>query len=121
MLDQGHLCPGTSNVPIYWNYDHALRLYPLPDTLILGGSNCQEFHEIYHDVDIIHPGTFGKNGTYAATNNNRHNSVTTAKMPNYDDYDSDDDIDNGNLDGDDHHPSVHFHNVKHALNDDERK
>lgn len=32
LCDQSHLCPLPVTVkPIYWNYDHAMRLYPLPD------------------------------------------------------------------------------------------
>lgn len=33
ILGQGHLMP---QAPIYWNYDHALHLYPLPDLLLMG-------------------------------------------------------------------------------------
>lgn len=32
VCDQSHLCPLPVTVkPIYWNFDHAMRLYPLPD------------------------------------------------------------------------------------------
>jgi len=61
ILQQGHLMP-VVNAPIFWNYDHALRLYPLPDALILGGSGEEE--EIFGGCSIIHPGTFSKNGTF---------------------------------------------------------
>ena len=34
MLDLGHLCPLPITVqPLYWDYDHAMRLYPLPDVV----------------------------------------------------------------------------------------
>ena len=64
ILHQGHLMP-VANAPIYWNYDHALRLYPLPDALIMGGSASGEEYEIYEDCDAIHPGSFSKDGTYS--------------------------------------------------------
>lgn len=65
LLDQGHLLP-TAGAPIYWNYDHALRLYPLPDGLILGSSDVsQPFHEVYGGVDVIHPGSFAARGELA--------------------------------------------------------
>lgn len=64
LLDQGHLLP-IANAPIYWNYDHALRLYPLPDALILGSSDSAAFHEVYGGVDAIHPGSFAKQGEFA--------------------------------------------------------
>lgn len=67
ILDQGHLLP-VARVPIYWNYDHALRLYPLPDALVMGGSthsdDHKELYERYENCDSIHPGSFSKNGTY---------------------------------------------------------
>ena len=65
ILDQGHLVPSSANVPIFWNYDHALCLYPLPDVLVLGGdNNNQGFHEVYGDCNIIHPGSICE-GNYA--------------------------------------------------------
>ena len=43
-LSQGHLSPSSSSqqaastscAPIYWNYDHSMTLYPLPDLMIVG-------------------------------------------------------------------------------------
>ena len=64
LLDQGHLLP-LAGAPIYWNYDHAMSLYPLPDTLVLGSSDSSAFHEIYGSVDVIHPGSFAKHGDFA--------------------------------------------------------
>jgi DNA polymerase epsilon subunit 2 len=64
LLDQGHLLP-LSGAPIYWNYDHALRLYPLPETLILGSSDSDAFYEVYGGVDVLHPGSFAKQGEFA--------------------------------------------------------
>jgi DNA polymerase epsilon subunit 2 len=37
LLSQAHLCPLPLHVrPVYWQHDHALQLYPLPDVIILG-------------------------------------------------------------------------------------
>ncbi len=34
ILDQGHLCPlPLTSRPIHWAFDHALRLYPMPDVV----------------------------------------------------------------------------------------
>ena len=41
MLSQGHLLPHAT--PTYWNYDHAMGLYPLPDLLLLGGLGEESF------------------------------------------------------------------------------
>jgi len=43
-LRQGHLSPSSSSqqaastacAPIYWNYDHAMTVYPLPEVLLVG-------------------------------------------------------------------------------------
>jgi DNA polymerase epsilon subunit 2 len=39
ILSQGHIMP---QAPIYWNYDHAMHLYPLPDLLLLGLEEGEE-------------------------------------------------------------------------------
>lgn len=39
LLHQAHLSPLPQPIrPTYWNYDHSLRLYPLPHALIIGDS-----------------------------------------------------------------------------------
>mmetsp|Transcript_8307 Transcript_8307/g.12741 ORF Transcript_8307/g.12741 Transcript_8307/m.12741 type:complete len:600 (-) Transcript_8307:190-1989(-) len=60
IMDQGHLCPVSStSCPIYWQYDHALRMYPLPDAVILG--DCvDQFFETYAECDAINPGSFSE-------------------------------------------------------------
>lgn len=67
ILDQGHLVP-VSGVPMYWNYHHALQLYPVPDCLVLGGdsSSCPKgFYETYGGCTVVHPGSMGSSGSYA--------------------------------------------------------
>jgi DNA polymerase epsilon subunit 2 len=70
ILDQGHLMP-VAGVPIYWNHDQALRLYPLPDVLVLGGDSSssqqhqQQFHEVYGGCHVIHPGSMATRSSYA--------------------------------------------------------
>lgn len=64
ILDQGHLVP-VAGVPIYWNYDEALRLYPLPHNLILGGDASESYQEDYQDCRIVHPGSLAQRGDYA--------------------------------------------------------
>ena len=55
LLDQGHLCPFPR--PTYWQFDHAMRLYPLPDALILG-ERVDQFYENYAECDVVNPGNF---------------------------------------------------------------
>jgi DNA polymerase epsilon subunit 2 len=57
ILDQGHLLP-FPNQPLYWNYDSSLRLYPIPDAIILGGGGqTVPFHEVYGGCNVVHPGS----------------------------------------------------------------
>jgi len=60
MMDQGHLCPvPSSSLPIYWNYDHLLRLYPPPSAVILGDKSAERYFETYgDDCDFLNPGPF---------------------------------------------------------------
>ena len=58
MLDQGHLCPLPMPFnPIYWQYDHSLRLYPLPDAVVVG-DRVEQYYETYADCDAMNPGSF---------------------------------------------------------------
>jgi len=61
LLDQGHLSPLPT--PIYWQYDHALRLYPLPDAVILG-DRVDQFFENYSSCDCINPGPFSNDFSF---------------------------------------------------------
>jgi len=61
MLDQAHLTPlPLMSQPIFWQYDHALRLYPLPDALIVAdNSSVPAYCRTYRDCSVVHPGSFG--------------------------------------------------------------
>lgn len=60
LLSQAHLCPLPLHVrPVYWRYDHALRLYPLPDLVVLG-DKCDPFTDTQDDCTITNVGSFVK-------------------------------------------------------------
>ncbi|KAI9311856.1 DNA polymerase alpha/epsilon subunit B-domain-containing protein [Dichotomocladium elegans] len=62
IIDQGHLCPlPLSTRPVYWAYDHALRLYPLPHALVLA-DQCEPFGITYEGTHCISPNSFSKSG-----------------------------------------------------------
>jgi DNA polymerase epsilon subunit 2 len=63
VVDQGHLLP-VAKEPIYWNFDHSMRLYPLPDAIVLGGSSAAEEQQVYDGCDAAHLGSFSKKGSY---------------------------------------------------------
>ena len=55
VISQSHLCPLPLHVlPIYWAFDHTLRLYPLPDVVI-----CADKHDAYvetqSDCFVVNP------------------------------------------------------------------
>ena len=59
MLNQGHLCPvPLSECLIYSHNDHALRLHPVPDTIVLGDGGTERYSENYGDCDVMNPGSF---------------------------------------------------------------
>ena len=45
LLQQSHLCPVPLEAqPVFWNLDHALHLYPIPDVLVLADrAPCASF------------------------------------------------------------------------------
>lgn len=62
LLDQGHVCP-FPGTPVYWQHDHALRLYPLPDAVVLG-DRVSQYHENYAGCDAVNPGRFDKDFSF---------------------------------------------------------
>lgn len=64
VVHQGHLCPLPLSVqPLYWEHDHALRLCPLPDVLILGESRERYEHtHLATGMQMLNPGPFHKDG-----------------------------------------------------------
>ncbi|KAL7578130.1 hypothetical protein ACA910_012577 [Epithemia clementina (nom. ined.)] len=82
MLDQGHLVPGgcAGLAPIYWNYDHALRLYPLPTGLVVGMESCEGamtstgglLDQTYGGCRVVVPGSLGHAGQYAVVHPTTH-------------------------------------------------
>ena len=67
VFDQGHLVP-VAGTPIYWNYNHALSLYPLPDCLVLSSSGSghmdEGYTERYCDCRVVVPGSMARQGSY---------------------------------------------------------
>jgi hypothetical protein len=67
MLSQGHLM--MAQAPTYWNYDHALGFYPLPDLLLLGLYKGEALEYSKLNCHVVAPGagwakvTLGKQQT----------------------------------------------------------
>jgi DNA polymerase epsilon subunit 2 len=68
LLDQAHLVPlplVQSN--ILWEFDHTLRLYPLPDAVFVGGEG-QAFEKAYMDCQFCSVGPFHQEASFYAYN-----------------------------------------------------
>ncbi|GAQ80362.1 DNA polymerase epsilon subunit B2 [Klebsormidium nitens] len=64
VLQQSHLCPLPLQVqPIFWEYDHALRLYPLPDVLVLA-DRAEQKEFVYENVVCFNPGSFANDSSF---------------------------------------------------------
>ena len=46
--------------PIFWNYDHVMRLYPLPD-LVVVADKWHAFDHTHAECTIMNPGSFPTN------------------------------------------------------------
>eukprot|EP00873_Tetraselmis_striata_P041547 jgi/Tetstr1/461811/TSEL_006893.t1 len=58
VLQQSHLCPLPLNQqPVYWQYDHAMHLFPLPHLLVLADGGGQA-HTSFSGCKCVTPGSF---------------------------------------------------------------
>jgi len=61
LVCQAHLSPLPLHVvPIYWNYDHVMRLYPLPDLVVVADKQRAYTHT-HSDCTVISPVIISKN------------------------------------------------------------
>ncbi|XP_057162352.1 DNA polymerase epsilon subunit 2 isoform X2 [Ursus arctos] len=62
ILSQGHLTPLPLYVsPVYWAYDYALRVYPVPDLLVIA-DRYDPFTATNTECLCINPGSFPRSG-----------------------------------------------------------
>ncbi|XP_051981220.1 DNA polymerase epsilon subunit 2 isoform X1 [Xyrauchen texanus] len=62
ILSQGHLTPLPLYVcPVYWAYDYALRVYPVPDVIVFA-DKYDPFNISNTDCLCINPGSFPRSG-----------------------------------------------------------
>jgi DNA polymerase epsilon subunit 2 len=64
ILDQAHLSPLTMLArPVYWRYDHALQLHPLPHCVILA-DRYPPFEHSYVQCKVVNPGSFAADASF---------------------------------------------------------
>jgi DNA polymerase epsilon subunit 2 len=64
VMEQAHLCPlPITNRPIYWNYDHSLRLYPLPHVLVLADT-VDQYDFNFEQCHSFNPGCFSSDYSF---------------------------------------------------------
>ena len=62
ILDQSHLSPlPQSTRPTLWEYDHALRLYPMPTAVVLA-DKYERYELTYEGCHVFNPGRFVSGG-----------------------------------------------------------
>ena len=62
LISQAHLCPlPLHSRPRYWTYDHALRLYPLPDLIVIG-DKYDSYAVNDQQCTVTNPGSFSRSG-----------------------------------------------------------
>ncbi|XP_007886552.2 DNA polymerase epsilon subunit 2 [Callorhinchus milii] len=62
IISQGHLTPLPLYVsPVYWAYDYALRVYPVPDMIVFA-DKYDPFNIVLTDCICINPGSFPRSG-----------------------------------------------------------
>jgi len=66
VCDQCHLCPFPFNKkPIRYEFDSSLRLYPLPDVLILADQANFYQKKYKNELIVLNPGNFSLDSTFA--------------------------------------------------------
>ncbi|KAG8228620.1 hypothetical protein J437_LFUL009325 [Ladona fulva] len=67
--------------PIYWAFDHALTLYPLPDVIVVG-DNFNAFTIEYMECQVVNPGSFPKSDFSFKAYCPATNAVEDSQIPN---------------------------------------
>ncbi|KAK5583019.1 hypothetical protein RB653_004609 [Dictyostelium firmibasis] len=66
ICSNSHLCNLTlEDKPIYWNYDHAMSVYPLPDILVIGDKSNQYEHSRADGTYSMNPSSFSTDYSFA--------------------------------------------------------
>ncbi|KAI0959487.1 hypothetical protein AcW1_004298 [Taiwanofungus camphoratus] len=75
ILDQSHLVPLTNSIqPVLSDFDHTLRLYPLPTAVVLA-DRYDRFQMTYEGCHVFNPGSFiGNSFTFSAYTPSRRES-----------------------------------------------
>ncbi|EFA76354.1 putative DNA polymerase epsilon subunit B [Heterostelium album PN500] len=65
ICSNSHLCNLPLEIrPIYWNFDHALSLYPLPNVLVLSDKYNQYQHD-YQNTNCFNPSSFSTDFSFS--------------------------------------------------------
>eukprot|EP00658_Telonema_sp_P-2_P013265 TRINITY_DN15019_c0_g1_i4.p1 TRINITY_DN15019_c0_g1~~TRINITY_DN15019_c0_g1_i4.p1 ORF type:complete len:437 (-),score=101.50 TRINITY_DN15019_c0_g1_i4:88-1398(-) len=65
LLSQSHLSPlPLTSQPVYWDYSHALQLYPNPSLLVLADSYEMYLVDLQKESQVANPGSFMVDGSF---------------------------------------------------------
>ena len=80
VLQQSHLCPVPLETrPVYWQYDHALHLYPAPDLVVLADSAAAAQFS-FKDTEFVNPVRAGVTLTCFACAGSKHSTVLVSAL-----------------------------------------
>ncbi|XP_018579685.1 DNA polymerase epsilon subunit 2 [Anoplophora glabripennis] len=62
VINQGHLSPLSLNsLTVHWDFDYCLRLYPLPDLIVIGDKS-EAYQGKHKGCHVVNPGSFCESG-----------------------------------------------------------
>lgn len=64
LYSSAHLAPlDQLNHPVFWKYDHSMRLVPFPDTVIIA-DRSSSFQHVENGIPFLNPSSFSKNYSF---------------------------------------------------------
>lgn len=83
VVDQAHLCPMLMDIsPMYCEHERALRLYPLPDVIVMA-DHYGQYQWKLSECGVFNPGSFSADGSFVvyrpATMTTEYSSVRRGK------------------------------------------
>lgn len=81
ILSQAHLSPLPLHVrPVHWELDHTLRLFPLPNLLILA-DRTEQFSYSCHGTNCVNPGVFSSDFSFVVYQPSNPGQVQFSRVP----------------------------------------
>jgi DNA polymerase epsilon subunit 2 len=81
ILSQGHLSPLPLHVrPVHWELDHTLRLFPLPNLLVLA-DRSEQFSYSCYGTNCVNPGVFASDFSFIVYQPSSPGEIQFSRVP----------------------------------------